>query len=440
MTLAERLQEQPFQGYAYSYPHKMAYRPLHPARPLAPLWAGEERDALFLYVHLPFCEMRCGFCNLFTTTNPAQDQVAQYLAALARQMEVMGDLLGPHRFARAAFGGGTPTFLAAREIARLFELLERHLGGLPEGVPVSFEMSPATVGAEKMQVLRECGVTRASIGVQSFEPAELKALGRPQDLREVARALDFMRAAGFPVINVDLIYGAPGQTAASWERSLREALRWAPEELFLYPLYVRPLTGLERLGRAPSDARLELYRCGRELLLAAGYEQISMRLFRRAGLQAEPGEGPFYCCQEDGMVGLGAGARSYTREVHYSTEYAVGRSGVQEIIHDFSRRSAAQFAEADYGCELDVPEQRRRYVIKSLLRSAGLDEARYESVFQSRLRDDFPELCELEERGFTHEEDGLVTLTAAGMERSDTIGPALFSAPVQQRMEEYHLV
>lgn len=441
MTLAERLRQQPFQGYAYSYPHKLAYRPLRPALPLAPLWAGEDRDALFLYVHLPFCEMRCGFCNLFTTANPAQSQVEQYLAALARQMEVIGDLLGPHRFARAAFGGGTPTFLSAGEIRRLFSLIERHLGGLPRGVPVSFEMSPATVCREKMQALRECGVTRASIGVQSFVPAELKALGRPQDLRHVAQALDGMRAAGFQILNIDLIYGAPGQAPESWERSLREALRWEPEELYLYPLYVRPLTGLERLGREPSDARVELYRRGREHLLAAGYEQISMRLFRRAGTQAEPGEGPFYCCQEDGMLGFGAGARSYTQAVHYSTEYAVGRSGVQEIIHDYTGRSAAQFMVADYGCELDAGEQRRRHIIKSLLRSTGLDAAHYETLFGSHLADDFPELRELRELGLAVEtaDGGRIVLTAAGMERSDTIGPALFSEPMQQRMQDYEL-
>src|ERR1700677_982298 len=130
MTLAGRLRDQPFQGYAYSYPHKLAYRPLDPALRLSSLWAGEDKSALFLYVHLPFCEMRCGFCNLFTTANPGGGMVAAYLDALERQAELMGDILKPHRFLRAAIGGGTPTFLSVDEIVRLFGIIERHLGGL----------------------------------------------------------------------------------------------------------------------------------------------------------------------------------------------------------------------------------------------------------------------------------------------------------------------
>ena len=440
MSLRERLTLQPFQGYAYSYPHKLAYRPLTPALPLAPLWAGEDRDALFLYVHIPFCEMRCGFCNLFTTANPQAGTVDAYLGALERQMQVMGPMLAPARFARAAFGGGTPTFLSEGEIERLFAGIDKHLGGIAPGAPVSFEMSPATVSAEKLRLLVALGVTRASIGVQSFLLEETRALGRPQNPAEVAAALTLMREAGFQVLNLDLIYGAQNQTVASWEHSLREAMRWTPEEIYLYPLYVRPLTGLEKLRREPSDGRLEFYRRGRDFLLARGYRQLSMRLFRRADVSADPTDGgPVYCCQEDGMVGLGAGARSYTRDVHYSSEYAVGRAGVREIIADFVRQPDARFGVADYGCTLTPEEQRRRYVIKSLLRSNGLSLTAYRAEFGEDALADFPELGELPGYGLGACVDGALVLTAAGLERSDTIGPALFSPDTQRRMEEFDL-
>src|ERR1051325_1805158 len=127
-------------------------------------------------------------------------------------------------------------------------------------------------------------------------------------MRSTLRHVKFA-AANFTCLNVDLIYGIEGQTEQSWRRSLDEALEFAPQEIYLYPLYVRPLTHLDQIGRRASDTRLDLFRVGRNFLLHQGYRQISMRLFRKESYA--PPEGPVYCCQEDGMVGLGPGSRSY---------------------------------------------------------------------------------------------------------------------------------
>src|SRR5262249_5744093 len=148
-----------------------------------------------------------------------------------------------------------------------------------------------------------------------------------------------------------------------------------PEELYLYPLYVRPLTGLGRSDREWDDVRRSCYREARPLLTGEGYTQVSMRMFRAAHAPAETG--PVYCCQEDGMVGLGSGARSYTRALHYSGEYAVGARGVRQIIADYVTRPEESFACADYGFRLDGAEQRRRYVIQSLLAQEGLARSAY---------------------------------------------------------------
>lgn len=435
-TLAERLSDDPYQGYAYAYPHKTAYRHFEKPIPLRDLWQAEDRDSLFLYVHLPFCEMRCGFCNLFTTTNPGDGLVQRYLTALETQTARTVEALGRHRFVRGAIGGGTPTFLTADELLRLFEMLGRHCE-LSEGMPLSCELSPATAEPEKLEVLKAAGVTRASIGVQSFIETETRTLGRPQKQAIVHQALKRLRAAAFPVLNIDLIYGAVGQTVESWKESLRAALEYSPEEIFLYPLYVRPLTGLDRIGRDPSDLRLDLYRAGRDFLRQQGYRQVSMRLFRRAGSPAEGDGSAAYCCQEDGMVGLGAGARSYTRHVHYCTEYAVGRGGIMEIIGDYVGRSDAEHSSAVYGCTLDRVEQKRRYVIKSLLRADGLSASAYEDYFGAECLTDFPELGELESSRLATWVEGRLTLTEAGFERADTIGPWLYSTLVTDEMQHY---
>jgi len=439
MTLADRLRDTPYQGYAYSYPHKMAYQRFEQPLDLAELWAGEDRSALFLYLHLPFCEMRCGFCNLFTTTNPKDNLVGQYLQALDDQMRHVSDFLSGSRFARAAFGGGTPSFLTETELEQLFASLHQHFGdSLPAGMPASFEFSPGTPA--KALLLREAGITRASIGVQSFIESETRALGRPQKPETLHEALRILKAAEFPVLNLDLIYGVTDQTPTSWQRSLELALEYDPEEIYLYPLYVRPLTGLERIGREPSDDRLALYRQGRDLLLSRGYRQISMRLFRRMTSPDESAnlEGPLYCCQEDGMVGLGAGARSYTHSVHYSTEYAVGRNGIDSIIQDFLHRDHGR---ADYGCQLTADDRQRRFLMKSLLRIQGLSLADYSEAFPGQEPFvDYPQLQELLDCHLATMEDGVLRLTPDGMERSDTIGPWLYAPAVQERMSTFELV
>lgn len=439
--LAGWLRTQPFQGYAYSYPHKQAYRPLDAPVPLEPVWRSEDRHRLYLYAHMPFCEMRCGFCNLFTTSNPADGLVGRYLDSLEREAEAAAGFLGGHRFARGAVGGGTPSFLDEPELVRLFAILRDTLGGIPSGMPFSFETSPGTVTLGKLAFLREQGVTRISIGVQSFIEAETRELGRPQHVAVLESSLEMIRDAGFPVFNIDLIYGMGNQSAVSWDESLRRAVDHSPGELYLYPLYVRPLTGLDRIGRASGDDRLALYRQGRDYLLANGYRQISMRLFRKSGLAAEGAamEGPVYCCQEDGMLGLGAGARSYTRSLHYSTDYAVGRQGVAEIIGSYAARSARDHRHADYGCRLPPDEQRRRHVIKSLLRLPGLDLADYTAAFGVSPFDNYPDLLQLVDHGLATRSGTHLTLTASGLERSDTIGPWLSSPRVVDRIGTYQL-
>src|SRR5579871_1987811 len=126
MTLhAPLLDTSPYQSYVYAYPHKTAYRPFEPAIPLQTAWADEDKSALFLYIHIPFCEMRCGFCNLFTTVHPAQSLEAAYLDTLERQARHVKAALGKSSFTRLAIGGGTPTYLTVAELHRVFDLAER---------------------------------------------------------------------------------------------------------------------------------------------------------------------------------------------------------------------------------------------------------------------------------------------------------------------------
>jgi oxygen-independent coproporphyrinogen-3 oxidase len=421
-----------YQDYAYGYPHKNAYRAFAEPLRLRTLWAGERRDRIFLYLHLPFCEMRCGFCNLFTVANPGDDRVAHYLAALSRQIEAVLGEIGEVRPVQMAIGGGTPTLLGPAALESLFERTAARLDADPRQLATGIETSPKTATPDTIALLSAWGIERISIGAQSFVEAETRAMGRPQDPADLAAALDTIRAHRFGRLNIDLIYGAANQTPESWRRSLRSALAWAPEEIFLYPLYVRPRTGLDGRGRVEDEHRRTLYRVGRDLLLAEGYVQMSMRAFRRPGAAAQSGDE--FSCQEDGVLGLGTGARSYTARAHYSTRYAVTRRGVLDILDDYAASDADSFRHAHHGIAITRDEAMRRFVLKSILRADGLDGARFEALYGVAPADAFPALAMLGEMGLLAQSGANIRPTESGLEHADAIPPLFYSDPVRARM------
>ncbi|BFO17782.1 hypothetical protein SHKM778_41700 [Streptomyces sp. KM77-8] len=232
----------PYQSYVYAYPHKTAYRRLADRPRLGTLWAGEPKDALSLYLHIPFCEVRCGFCNLFTRIGAPDGLTGAYLDALERQATAVREALGSanppvrHRGLRRRH----PTFLTAAELERLCDIAEHRMGAGLRAVPLSVEASPATATADRLEVLAARGTTRLSLGVQSFDDAEARAAVRPQRRADVEAALGRVRDTRIPVLNIDLIYGIDGQTEHTWLRSLDAALAWHPEELYLYPSTYAP--------------------------------------------------------------------------------------------------------------------------------------------------------------------------------------------------------
>ncbi|MBE0343439.1 radical SAM protein, partial [Paenibacillus sp. 28ISP30-2] len=290
-------------------------------------------------------------------------------------------------FSRFAIGGGTPTLLEAPLVERLFDIAENIMGLDPEHASISVETSPDTVTEDRLEVLKRRQTDRVSMGIQSFVESESAAIYRPQKPKLVREALARLVEYDFPLLNVDLIYGLPGQTAETWLYSLEEALSYEPGEIFIYPLYIREntilkpgYTGLEH------DIRLSLYEVARERLQQAGYVQYSMRRFAKN--EDAPGKELLpYSCQEEGMAGLGCGARSYTRNVHYASRYGVSAVATRGIIADYV--AAERHDLADYGFILNVEESKRRFILKALLHREGLELAAYAARFDASLADDF---------------------------------------------------
>jgi len=431
----------PYRSYLYSYPHKTAYRELDPPLPLGPMWERENTDTYFLYMHIPFCAARCGFCNLFTLPDRRDDTHERYVDALERQAKQWAPITSRRPYSRFAIGGGTPTLLNEIQLNRLFDIAEHVMGLDPAHASISIETSPDTVTEAKLALLKERGVDRVSMGIQSFIEAEAAAIYRPQKPQEVERALEKLTRYDFPLLNLDLIYGLPGQTVESWLYSLERVLSYEPGEIFIYPLYTRENTIVkpEDIQRQGPDIRMQLYTAAREALKSRGYVQYSMRRFAKESSSHASKELLPYSCQEEGMVGLGCGARSYTSEVHYASKYGVSYKATQSIIADYV--ATERYDVADYGIVLSREEQKRRFILKALLHREGLTLADYLQRFGSEVMTDYVWLSELLTEGMAvieqENERQVLRLTEEGLGYSDAIGDWLISAEIREQMEGF---
>ncbi len=239
-------------------------------------------EPLGIYVHVPFCASTCDFCA-FYQVQPTAEMVRAYLAGIERECE----LVSWERPVTTVFwGGGTPGMLAPKDLARLAAIVRARCGGAPE--EWSVELAPGSVTAERLAVLKDAGVTRVSMGVQSFQPALLDALGRNHSREQVLRAYKRVRAAEFKSVNLDLMFALPGQTEAEWLADVQAAVALAPDHLSTYCLTFEEDTALWvklSQGRVKLDVEHEakLYERTWEWLGAAGYAQYEVSNFARPG-------------------------------------------------------------------------------------------------------------------------------------------------------------
>ncbi len=421
----EQQQISRYVSYMYSYPHKTAYRTLTPPVSLSPYLERLEGREASLYFHIPFCAHKCGYCNLFSQQCCDAERISLYLHTMRRQAEQLSVAAQGLKFTSFAVGGGTPLILDEGQLEELFCLAEL-FGVHPSRVFTSVETSPEYTQKSVLRQLRARGVERLSMGVQSFNETELKKLKRRPGLGTVVGALENIVEAGFPQFNLDLIYGIEGQTVESFMRSLNTALTYRPNELFIYPLYVRPGTRIN--VRSTDDIGYAIYKSARELLVGQGFVQTSMRRFvRRETTETE------FSCGDEVMLSCGAGGRSYLGNLHYATPYAVRQQAIADEIDHYIRTT--DFMTAANGFLLSTEEMQIRFIIKNLMYHRGVDLAEYEKRFGEK--PDRNLFREFTDRGWIEETGRIVCLTEEGMAYSDYIGQAFISPVVRKLMSEY---
>ncbi len=270
-----------------------------------------------LYVHLPFCPYICPYCD-FAKWPRRASVAARYLAALRAEMEAHASEPAETIF----FGGGTPNAYEAVAIEGLLADLRAHFPAPDASVEreICLEVNPELVRPGDFERYRGAGVTRISIGVQSFEPSEIATLGRKHVPADVARVVESARSAGIPSLSIDLMFGIPGQTAASWRGGLEAAIALDVDHVSTYGLTVEAGTPYAAWqAREPgafldADREADLYAAAIDLLGAAGYEHYEISNFARPGHRCRHNENYW----ENGeYIGLGVGAASYRSGVRW---------------------------------------------------------------------------------------------------------------------------
>jgi oxygen-independent coproporphyrinogen-3 oxidase len=283
---------------------------------------NSSRQALGLYLHIPWCPTRCIYCDFNTYVDGEPDLKSRYHLALLREIGETAGSLGRPPLETIFFGGGTPTTLSPDQLIELVEAVKANFDLRPEA-EITTEANPGTLSVDYLRALRQGGINRLSLGVQSFDDQELSFLSRLHNAGAARQAVEQARAAGFTNLSLDLIFNLPRQTLARWEFNLREAIKLEPDHLSIYSLIVEPGTPLHRQiaqGHIPGpddDLAADMYAATIDILAGAGYVHYEISNWARDRANLAAWQTPRFASahnliywRNQPYLGLGAGAYS----------------------------------------------------------------------------------------------------------------------------------
>lgn len=369
---------------------------------------------MLLYLHVPFCRRKCDYCAFYS--EPVTDEAREaYVSHLLREISFWGRKLGKPEIETIYMGGGTPSLLPGADVMDLTRALRKHFRQAKD-LEFTFECNPESLTEqESVRVLRAAGVTRVSLGVQSFNDATLTMLGRPHNSAQAMRAYMLLRHAGFSAINLDLIWGLPGQRLKLWLDELKFAAELKPEHFSCYGLSVEPGTPLERrclaqeLTLPPEEEQARMFVYGAEYLESQGYLQYEISNFARMGFYSRHNLG--YWEGRD-YLGLGPAAVSTIRGERWENPPDLRRwlDAVQNVRLGQEREV------------LDLDARVKELIMLRLRTSRGLRLKAYREITGHEFMERHGNLVRaLHKHNLVRLAKGYLRLTKSGMVVSDTI-------------------
>ena len=366
-------------------------------------------EPISVYIHIPFCVRKCAYCD-FTSFPGRTAQMETYLLAVCREMRAQAAFFGRREVSTVFIGGGTPTLMTGAQVQHLMDGLRACFDLAPDA-EITMEGNPGTVTAEHLAAYRAAGVNRLSLGVQSMDDALLAAIGRIHTAAQAREAVQLARAAGFTNINLDLMLGLPGQSAAQWERTLAEAIALSPEHLSCYSLIVEegtPLSAQLEAGACALPDEDELCRMDEiteQLTVQAGFARYEVSNYARPGRECRHNI-VYWACRP--YLGLGCAAHSDMdgRRFYNPDDWA-------GYLRQAQSGSAVRAQEGE-----NTPQDRMyERMMMGLRMTRGVDAARFTRDFGAPPEAFWPKtLARMTQGGLTERAAERIRLTPRGMQ------------------------
>ncbi len=392
-------------------------------------------EPISLYVHIPFCETKCPYCD-FNTYAAIEPLMPSYVAALNTEITLWSKLLGGPEVHTIFFGGGTPSYLPSDDIRHTMETIHSAFNVRPDA-EVTLEANPGDFTSEKLAAYMDCGINRLSIGVQSFDDDLLKTLGRRHNAADALQAYRQAQDAGFSNISIDLMYGLPHQSIGHWQDTLRQAMELAPPHISMYCLTLEGGTPMERWveqGSIPTpdaDLAADMYLMAQDEMRGAGYRHYEISNW---ALNGKLSRHNLTYWRNEPYLGVGPGAHSYLDGCRFSAirpprEYirrmreepeGAGNAPMPETI-----RSIPAVDDIE---RIDKPLEMAETMMMGLRLDEGISVARFTERFGAPPSHAYGDtLRELEELALVHAQDGAIRLTHRGRMLGNEVFSRFFS-------------
>ena len=365
---------------------------------------------LGIYIHIPFCKKKCDYCDFISYSNKNQ-YMEKYVEALCRDIRFSAEKAKQYGINTIYFGGGTPSFINENYINKI--LLEiRNNYNILENCEITIEVNPGTVIREKLQIYKNIGINRISIGLQSVQNRLLELIGRVHNYDEFLQTYNMARETGFKNINVDLMLALPTQTIEELEESLKNVISLNPEHISIYSLILEEGTKLERkinngeLNLIDEDLERKMYWKTKKMLEKAGYNHYEISNFAKPNLESQHN---LNCWKQEEYLGFGVAAHSYFNNERFSKT-----EDLEEYIENVNNIVVEE--------KQDREMKAKEYMLLGLRKIEGVSISEFERKFEINPLFYFRfEISKLEEKGLLEVDLDDIKLTELGLDLANQV-------------------